>query len=43
VREEEVIRTKIPIDDAIKMIVSAGSAAPQRFGDRFPTGSPPSA
>ncbi len=41
VREEEVIRTKIPIDEAVRMVVSAGSAAPEKLRDRFPADFPP--
>jgi len=35
VREEDVIRTDIPIDEALKMIVSAGKVSPQDISDRL--------
>ena len=34
VREEDIIRTKITVDDALKMVVSAGRAA-SGVGDKF--------
>jgi uncharacterized membrane protein len=36
VREEEVIRTKIPVDQALKMIVSAGRMIPEEMGGPAP-------
>ena len=35
VKEEEVIRTDIPIDGALKMIVSAGKVSPQEVSDKL--------
>jgi uncharacterized membrane protein len=35
VREEELIRTKIPVDDAVKMIVSAGRMMPAEVQKRL--------
>jgi uncharacterized membrane protein len=35
VREEDVIRTDIPIDEALKMVVSAGRVSPQGISDRL--------
>ncbi len=35
VREEDVIRTNISVDDAMKMVVSAGTVTPAEIGDRF--------
>ncbi len=34
-REDEVIRTDIPVNDALKMIISAGGVSPQEVGDRL--------
>ena len=34
-REEEVIRTDIPVDDALKMVVSAGKVSPQEIDDKL--------
>lgn len=36
-REKDVIRTKISVDDALKMIVSAGRMSPQEVQDRIST------
>jgi uncharacterized membrane protein len=36
VREEEVVRTKIPVDQALKMIVSAGRMLPEEMGGPAP-------
>jgi len=35
VSEDEVIRTNIPIDEALKMIISAGKVSPQEISDRL--------
>jgi uncharacterized membrane protein len=35
VREDDVIRTDIPIDEALKMIVSAGKVSPQDISNRL--------
>jgi uncharacterized membrane protein len=35
VREEELIRTKIPVDDAVKMIVSAGRMMPAEVHNKL--------
>jgi uncharacterized membrane protein len=35
VREDEVIRTDIPIDEALKMIISAGRMSPQEVSDKL--------
>jgi uncharacterized membrane protein len=35
VREEDVIRTNISVDDAMKMVVSAGTASPAEIGEKF--------
>ena len=37
VKEEEVIRTRISVDDALKMIVSGGRMTPAEVGARLPT------
>ncbi len=34
-KEEEVIRTDLSVDEALKMIVSAGRVSPQGIGDRL--------
>ncbi len=34
-REEEVIRTDISIDDALKMVISAGRVIPDEIGDKL--------
>jgi len=36
VREEDIIRTRISVDDALKMIVSAGRMTPQEVRDKIP-------
>jgi uncharacterized membrane protein len=36
VREEDITHTKISVDEAIKMIVSAGKVMPGEMGDRLP-------
>lgn len=33
--EEDIIRTNIPIDDALKMVVSAGRMLPQNLGEKM--------
>ncbi len=38
-KEEEVVRTRISVDDAIKMIVSAGRITPKEAGDKLSAGS----
>jgi uncharacterized membrane protein len=35
VREDEVIRTDIPVDEALKMIISAGRMSPQEVSDKL--------
>ncbi len=35
VREDEIIRTDIPVDEALKMIVSAGKISPPEISDRL--------
>lgn len=35
VREDEVIRTNIPVEEALKMIISAGRVSPQDIGDKL--------
>ncbi len=35
VREDEVIRTNIPVDEALKMIISAGKISPQEVSDKL--------
>jgi uncharacterized membrane protein len=35
VREEEVIRTDISVDDALKMVISAGKVTPREVSDRL--------
>ena len=34
-REEEIIRTNISIDDALKMVISAGKVTPKEVSDRL--------
>jgi len=36
VKEEEVVRTKVSVDEALKMIVSAGRVTPAGVSDRLP-------
>ncbi len=36
VREEEVIRTDIPVDEALRMIISAGRVSPKEVSDKLP-------
>ena len=33
IREEEIIRTNISVDDALKMVISAGKVLPQKISD----------
>ena len=35
VKEDEVIRTSIPVDEALRMIISAGRVSPPGIGDRI--------
>ncbi|MBT9161833.1 MAG: hypothetical protein DDT27_00374 [Dehalococcoidia bacterium] len=35
VREEEIIRTNIPINEAMKMVISAGRVSPQDISEKF--------
>ena len=35
VREDDVVRTNIPVDEALKMIISAGRMSPQEISDRL--------
>jgi len=37
VREEDIIRTKISVDNALKMVVSAGRMTPIEVREQFPT------
>jgi len=37
-KEEEIARTKLSVDDAIKMVVSAGRTTPERAGDKLSAG-----
>lgn len=41
VREEDIIRTNVPINDAIKLVVSIGKVMPQELIDKLSSGSPP--
>ncbi len=34
-REEEVIRTDIPVDEALRMVISAGKVSPQEIRDKL--------
>ncbi len=34
-REEDVIRTDIPVDDALKMVISAGKISPKEIDDKL--------
>ncbi len=36
VKEEEVIRTDIPVDEALRMVISAGSVSPQEVSNKLP-------
>jgi len=36
VREDEVVRTGMSVDDALKMIISAGSVTPREVGGKIP-------
>jgi uncharacterized membrane protein len=36
VGEDKVIRTKMSVDDALKVVVSAGRVLPRKFDDRLP-------
>jgi uncharacterized membrane protein len=36
VREEDMVRTKIPVNEALKMVVSAGRVSVKEAGDRLP-------
>jgi uncharacterized membrane protein len=38
VKEEEVTRTNLSVDDAIKMVVSAGRTTPERAGEKLSAG-----
>jgi len=35
VREEDIVRTNMSVDDALKMVISAGSVAPGEIGERL--------
>jgi uncharacterized membrane protein len=35
VREDEVIRTDVPVDEALKMIISAGGVSPQEVSEKL--------
>jgi len=37
-REEDIIRTEIPVQDALKMVVSAGRMSPKDLGQNFGSG-----
>jgi uncharacterized membrane protein len=39
-KEEEITRTRLSVDDAIKMVVSAGRATPERVGEKLSAGDP---
>ena len=36
VREEDMVRTKIPVDEALRMVVSAGRVSVKGIGDKLP-------
>jgi uncharacterized membrane protein len=36
VSEEDMVRTKIPVNEALKMVVSAGRVSVKEAGDRLP-------
>ncbi len=36
VKEEEVIRTDIPVNEALRMVISAGRVSPQEVSDKLP-------
>jgi uncharacterized membrane protein len=36
VREEDMVRTKIPVNEALKMVVSAGRVSIKEVGDKLP-------
>ena len=36
VKEEEVIRTDIPVDEALRMVISAGRVSPQEVSSKLP-------
>jgi uncharacterized membrane protein len=38
VKEEEIMRTRLSVDDAIKMVVSAGRTTPQGVGEKLSAG-----
>jgi len=38
VKEEEVTRTRLSVDDAIKMVVSVGRTTPERVGEKLSAG-----
>jgi uncharacterized membrane protein len=38
VREEEITRTRLSVDDAIKMVVSVGRTTPERAGEKLSAG-----
>ncbi len=38
VKEEEITRTRLSVDDAIKMVVSAGRTIPERVGEKLSAG-----
>jgi uncharacterized membrane protein len=40
VKEEEITRTRLSVDDAIKMVVSAGRTTPERVGEKLSAGGP---
>ena len=40
VKEEEITRTRLLVDDAIKMVVSVGRTMPDRAGEKLSTGDP---
>ncbi len=35
VREEEIIRTTIPVNEALKMVISAGKVSPREISEKF--------
>jgi len=40
VKEEEITRTRLSVDDAIKMVVSVGRTIPDRAGEKLSAGGP---
>ncbi len=40
VKEEEITRTRLSVDDAVKMVVSVGRTIPDRAGEKLSAGGP---